>query len=296
MRRRKRRKQRKIIIITSLSLLFILTCGYAAFQTNLNITAKGNIVQKEITIDDLKNKVVTSGDGLYIDAYEVNRDIYKGRNPDNYILLNDELWRIVAIESDGTLKVKRDEGLGNRTWDASTTLGSNNWGRPSDINNYLNNQYYISLSDDTKSLITKHDFNIGPVILQNEDLRAQIQSENSVTWNGNVGLISLSDFLRANSNVEICGNYKLHFDNNSVCKETNWLVPNSSEWTISPYKNDVSIIYRIGSGGNPGYSHTVYSDANVAPIVYIRSDITLKGEGTKEEPYIIVNVLQNRES
>ncbi len=43
MRRRKRRKQRKIIIISSLILLFIITVGYAAFQTNINITAKGNI-------------------------------------------------------------------------------------------------------------------------------------------------------------------------------------------------------------------------------------------------------------
>ena len=50
MRRRKRRKQRKIIIISFISVLFIITVGYAAFQTNINITAKGNIIEKSRVI------------------------------------------------------------------------------------------------------------------------------------------------------------------------------------------------------------------------------------------------------
>ena len=48
--RRKRRKQKKLIIILSLSLLMIITVGYAAFSTNLSLTAKGNI--KELTVND----------------------------------------------------------------------------------------------------------------------------------------------------------------------------------------------------------------------------------------------------
>ena len=44
-RKRRKNKQIKFIMITSLSLLFILTVGYAAFSTNLNITAKGNIIK-----------------------------------------------------------------------------------------------------------------------------------------------------------------------------------------------------------------------------------------------------------
>ena len=42
-RYRRKRKNNKIIIIGSLSLLLCLCVGYAAFQTNLTITAKGNI-------------------------------------------------------------------------------------------------------------------------------------------------------------------------------------------------------------------------------------------------------------
>ena len=41
--RRELKKQRKIIVISLIAFLFIMVGGYAAFQTNLNITAKGNI-------------------------------------------------------------------------------------------------------------------------------------------------------------------------------------------------------------------------------------------------------------
>ena len=42
----RRKKQKKIIIISALSLLLMITVGYAAFQTNLSITAKGNVKEK----------------------------------------------------------------------------------------------------------------------------------------------------------------------------------------------------------------------------------------------------------
>lgn len=55
----KRKKQKKIVIITTLSLLFVITAGYAAFQTGLNITAKGNIYNK----GDLCYETSDNGDG-----------------------------------------------------------------------------------------------------------------------------------------------------------------------------------------------------------------------------------------
>ncbi len=116
MRRGKRRRQRKLIIISSLTLLFIMTVGYAAFQTNININAKGNIL-KRITSSDLKQNIVTSGDGLYKDDIEENKYIYKGANPNNYIKLDNDLWRIISIEPDNTLKVMKQDSIGNFPYD-----------------------------------------------------------------------------------------------------------------------------------------------------------------------------------
>lgn len=51
--RRQLKKQRKIIIISLICFMFIMVGGYAAFQTNLNITAKGNIKEEEIDFNHI---------------------------------------------------------------------------------------------------------------------------------------------------------------------------------------------------------------------------------------------------
>ncbi len=118
MRRRSLKKQKKIIIVSSLCLLLCLCVGYAAFQTTLSITAKGNVKDNSIDITD---NVVTEGDGLYADSYEEGRYIYRGQNPNNYIMFNDELWRIIAKETDGTYKIIKNDVLATREFDVPTT-------------------------------------------------------------------------------------------------------------------------------------------------------------------------------
>ena len=56
-------------------------------------------------------EVVTTGDGLYEDSTRPGRYVYKGANPNNYITFNNETWRIVAKEADGTYKIVRNELL-----------------------------------------------------------------------------------------------------------------------------------------------------------------------------------------
>ena len=78
---------------------------------------------------------------------------YIGTNPNNYIMFNDELWRIIGVFTvdDGTgkqeerLKIIRNESIGNYSWDnkdtttgAANEYGKNNW---SDARlNYLLNE------------------------------------------------------------------------------------------------------------------------------------------------------------
>ena len=71
-------------------------------------------------------KLVTTGDGLYKSETEPGRLIYRGANPNNRIFLkedgtNNTLYRIVSYETDGTIKVVRDEKLFDKAWDEETT-------------------------------------------------------------------------------------------------------------------------------------------------------------------------------
>ena len=67
--RKEKIKQRKILIITSLSLLLFLCVGYAAFSTNLSITAKGNVKEKSRVIQSWEE---TSQTDFHSDFYKEN--------------------------------------------------------------------------------------------------------------------------------------------------------------------------------------------------------------------------------
>ena len=184
----------------------------------------------------------------------------------------------------------RSESIGNRAWDSSN---SNNWARPATLNTYLNEEYLPTLSDSSK--VVSHNFSIGAVISGNNDLAAQIASENGTTWNGKVGLITVSEYLRANTNTEQCGNLSINDTNRTTCLTTDWMysvVPSGGYmWTISPNASYSYIVLNVsGFGSNAGrvYSYRAdYSLNGVVPVLYLSSDITLSGTGKSGDPYVI---------
>lgn len=280
--RRRKNKQQKILVISVCIVLLLMTAGYAAMQTSIGINAKGNVVKNEIDITD---NVVTSGDGLYIDEYETNgtRYVYKGANPNNYIEFNDELWRIIAKEADETYKIIRNESIGYRTWDSAC---SNNWARPANLNTYLNSTYLqtFTVSDN----IVSHNWNIGDITLDNNDLADQINDEKETTWNGKVGLITASEYLRANTNTIQCETFSLNNANYEACKDTNWMYNNNGWWTISSqFTSSIIIVSAVGNLDTMGTSDRCDGgSSNVFPALYLSSDVKIVyGNGSENDPY-----------
>ena len=117
LRRNFRKNRNKIILTTAFALVFCLCVGYAAFQTTINFNIKGNIKKKTFTPRDLAKNVVTTGDGLYADTTEDGRYIYRGANPNNYIKLGSDMYRIISVESDNTLKVIKNGSIGKKVFD-----------------------------------------------------------------------------------------------------------------------------------------------------------------------------------
>ena len=86
----------------------------------------------------------------------------QGANPNNYIMFSNDLWRIISVEGDGTIKIIRNNDIGNMSWDKTGgQYGSNVWTRPADLNTYLNSDYLNTLSE--KEKIDNHNWNIGMV-------------------------------------------------------------------------------------------------------------------------------------
>ncbi len=257
----------------------------------------GSIVEpggETTTIGGQEVEVVSSGDGLYADEFEAGRYIYKGASPNNYITFNNETWRIISVESDNSLKIMRNTSV-LAAWD---TNNQNNWETAS-LNTYLNGEYLNSLSD--KDKIVNRDWSVGAITMNNTDLASQIADEKSATWNGKVGMITASEYLRANTNMEQCGTYKLDFDNgeSDFCATTNWmydlLAEGNSLWTITPSNvdnNRVNVILKNFSGfyGLANSTKTnITSNISVCQALYLSSDINLSGDGSASNPYVITN-------
>ena len=235
-------------------------------------------------------EIVESGDGLYEDTYESGRYVYKGANPDNYIEFdNGEIWRIISKEADGTYKILKNELLPEQAWDSSN---SNNWIRPATLNTYLNGEYYTNLDSSIKDNIVSHTWGIGaPSTEDNQEgeINKVIEDEKETTWNGSVGLISLSDYALANSNVASCESMMDLDMNSEMCRTTNWMyISGSYWWTISPNADYSYYVWAVSVDGNLYADNAHYSANAPRPAVYLKSDITLSGSGTSLDPFKIV--------
>ena len=314
-RRKKNKRNKQIIMVSTICLLVVMGVGYAAFSTQLSLKAKGNIKEKKAA-DMLKENVVDSGDGLYKDIYEDGKYTYKGANPNNYITFNNEMWRIISIVSDNTVKIIKDDVLTERAWDTSSGCsvayneikkdknkitvdniiylapepssgGCDDWSAPATLNTYLNSEYLSSLSDTNK--IVSHNWDIGGIADLNNDLLAQINDEKSKMWEGKVGLITVSEYLRTNSNKESCGTVRLNNNNYSNCKNTTWMYIYNMTATLTPYYDSranylyIRIIYQSGVVSTA----SVYEYKLIRPALYLSSDVTLSGSGTQSDPYVV---------
>ena len=226
---------------------------------------------------DITDDVVTSGDGLYEDQYEAGRYVYRGSNPNNYIMFNNELWRIIAKEADGTYKIIRNESIGNLSFDTSnnrTTTNNTYCDRPSSgcsvygaINGtytlgsksgtvtedssraeYLNGAYYNGLTSTAQGQVQTHAFNIGGVLnlnrSGNDSIAKNLASEKAYTWTGNIGLPNVTDILRASTNPQ-CTSLTDTVGTSKYNKCTiNYLVDDmrasTNYWTMNGYSSESS--------------------------------------------------------
>ena len=236
--------------------------GKVPEKGTLIIDSAGSTIAKEITLNgykcygDLstKNPCVKTTDkvsgetliakgtssGIYNDTYDTSRYVFKGDNPNNYLTFNEEnaAWRIVSVETDGTIKIIRDEKVKQMAYDSRTTTttgprlnnqntycrlwidnqyyGCNAWNtisgtytngsytgtvtKDSEMKTYLNETYYNTLKPEAKKQIQSHIFNKGSVTW-GTSVSNGITQEAKDSWNGSVALLGLSDWYKASSDA-----------------------------------------------------------------------------------------------
>lgn len=189
------------------------------------------------------NNIVKSGNGLY--KYK-DKYVYKG-NANNYILFSNELWRIVSLESDGTIKIVKNDLIDQNLFD-----------------NYYN------IIDNSK--IVKHNFDISSVDISKLRTISDVENIKEEYEELYIGLLSVKDVTLASTNVHFDEYLDTYFWVNS---KYNYLYLNDL-WNL--YGNVFVQGDFLKNGNTDKYRISVYLNKDL---------LLEKGNGTKSNPYII---------
>lgn len=235
------------------------------------------------------NELVTTGDGLYSKAGEY---IFRGENVDNYVQLDESLWRIVKITKDDEIVLINEEGAGfGSVWDnrynqeTNYNSGINKYG-VSRIKDYLDDVYNnpkekkkeIILSKKDKTKIVSFDVCIGKKSSKSEDKNNTEECKEKLK-DQKLGLLTLSDYLYASVDPN-CKSAE-----SKSCRNYNYLVINNDWWLVTASTENTSYVFNIKSNGSSAVAYAS-SYARVRPVIHLNSNVLFKsGKGTLEKPY-----------
>ena len=211
---------------------------------------------------------------------------YSGVNPnDNYTGRFDEAGR----RTTGYCSLGLAPTKGCNAWSRTNSFTNGSYNGEvmdnAEINTYLNSTYKMSLSD-LNNIQLDMSWNIGGAgTYEDKESIAELQiKEKTNIWIGDIALPTKSEYIRAHSNNDCLTAFALATNyQNDTCKTTNYLYKsNYRYYLLSPRLNAEATELGISSGRIGNYSPN-YINNSVLPTLYLKSNITLTGNGTNDE-------------
>lgn len=274
---------------------------------------------------NLKDKVkslVNNGQVFNENGYR-----YEGKNVDNYVWFNNELWRIIGVfgeerhglAGEELVKIIRSDSLGSIVYDKSN---KNAW-ETSSLKNLLNGaylnrengnetavdycyKYYASSTNNTYStqgdcdymetgigdayqnMIKEVYWKIGSASTNGPANDLYTAENASMTiTTSKIGLMNASDYAYS-AQAESCNRtIALHYYP-GICASDSWIVGQGTEWTIMPFSTRSDYVFTLYYDGRVNCTSDAYRSYAYRPVLYLDSSVyTYAGDGTKTNPYII---------
>ena len=249
---------------------------------------------------------------------------YEGKNPNNYVLFNGELWRIIGVFDSNThgksgqnlTKIIRDESIGSYAWHKSNT---NNW-TASSLKTILNDYYYnassaggaacyfysttvpgncdftkIGLNETSRGMIENVTWHLGghstnsatAATFYTAERGSTVYGSNSTTTTGYIGLMYPSDYGYSVLASSCARTTNLSSYNRSSCGGESWLLKNGSEWTMTHRASNSSNVFYVIYNAYVGYN-SAHNGYVVRPTAYLKSNVyVISGTGSITDPYVI---------
>ena len=290
-------------------------------KCSINYTTKTNKTYLNNYIKGLAGTTQGTGQVVNEKGYR-----YEGKNPNNYIYFNNELWRIIGVfdaSSHGKTgeyltKIIRNDSLGVYTWDKS---GNNNWATSS-LYNLLNTNYYnatdgtsggncyqhgnsitgncdyteTGLQREYRAMVENVTWYLGgkddtsytaEAFYTGERDSTSIYSGNTPSITGYIGLMYASDYGYSVLSSSCARTTNLSSYNTSACRSSSWLKKETGEWTVT-HKSASSLNSFFFDLMADLFSHNAFYGYATRPVLYLNSNVQkISGSGTITNPYKI---------
>ncbi|MDD2208460.1 MAG: hypothetical protein PHG03_00735 [Bacilli bacterium] len=272
---------------------------------------------------------LTNDDGVYAEEmsyvvgdiqYDATDYRYEGENPDNWLMFNNELWRIIGVfdesthgkEGENLVKIIRGSSIGAFAWDKSNT---NDW-PASSLYNLLNTHYYNGSNEESLNYCYQYSTTIPGVCnftetgITSNYYREMIEN---VTWklggiasmstaeavyadergttetSGYIGLMYASDYGYSVLETSCARTTSLGSYSSAMCGGKAWLRGEGYEWTLVPHSSYSSCVWYVYFSGYVDYDYASIGFGG-RPSLYLKSTVKkLTGTGSISDPYIIIS-------
>ena len=250
---------------------------------------------------------------------------YEGKNPNNYIWFNNELWRIIGVFDENShgvsgqnlVKIIRNDSIGGLAWHKSNT---NDW-TASSLMNLLNGAYLNSengtggeycygystttpsncdytetgINDTYRSMIENVTWYLGGYSSTSATTEAfygyergdTVYSGRPTSTTGYIGLMYSSDYGYSVLSSSCARTTNLGSYHNATCAGQSWLYGQGYEWTITPRSSNSNHVFRVHTIGRLDSNNALLGSV-ARPVLYLDSSVyVIDGTGTQSDPYII---------
>ncbi|MFI3307903.1 MAG: DUF6273 domain-containing protein [Mycoplasmatota bacterium] len=276
---------KKILLLFTIILL-MTGCSSSSTETDDSSGSENDLISTVKSADN----IVTNTNYLNGTDYR-----YNGPDVDNYITFNGETWRIIGVVN-GYVKIMNVEGMYVYSWNATN---QNDW-NTSSLNEYLNGDYYDSLSNEAKTLIQSSTYNLGGISTTDISVDEIYSLENGTTVYGerptvseeiNISLMYLSDYgYSMKTGTDYCDSTPNNYYGDECQVNGTWMYVGINEWLLNPYSdNNMFATYIVYEGNYADFMYANNFAEMIRPVLYLKENVTISsGEGTKDSPYTLV--------
>ena len=287
-----------MVIINNSQKKATIKLGVATSEdTSLNINENRILVSEEIARKDIRNQTAAEFiTNLYTEDntelyYDKNKNLlYYGANPNNHIIINQEMWQIIGVYNN-KLKLIKENSIGNYQYDNNLKYYQN-----SKINNLLNELYYKSakgtcyqdnlekecnftntgLTKETISLLDMQTVNNETTSIENKENFKESQITITNTFETNISLPSITDYINT-----------LYCKEENTCN-TSWMAkPGTLLLTLNDINNNIYTM-SITEDGSIKIDNDATTNLEVRPVIVLKEEnYIIKGNGTQDTPYIL---------